>query len=83
MSAQNIATYRVFACNVRNKKIYVLDPAPGTTNKQENIDRCIRTIKQIQQNLTSVVKRVHQDYDEKIPKSWESFIANNVPPCSK
>jgi len=47
MPAQNIATYRVFACNVRNKKIYVLDPAPGTTNKQENMDRCIHTIKQI------------------------------------
>ena len=74
--------YQVFALNVRNKHVFVLDPTPGTTNKGERLTRYVRRIMQIEQNIKSVVKLKHPNCEDIIAKPWNHFIADNVPFCS-
>ena len=83
MPDTNLGFYRVFAINVTNKRVFVLDPTVVTGPKGERLRRCARAIEQIEENITSVVKLNHPNYADIKTKPWEHFIADNVPGCSR
>jgi hypothetical protein len=58
----------------------VLDPTPGTTNKGERMKRYYRTLTQIEENITKVVRLKHPNYKV---KHWYHCITDNVPSCSR
>jgi hypothetical protein len=80
MPVASIGYYRIFALNLLDKCVFVLDPTPGTANKGERMKRYYRTLTQIEENITKVVRLKHPNYEV---KHWHHCIADNVPSCSR
>jgi hypothetical protein len=80
MPITSIGYYRIFALNLLDKCVFVLDPTPGTTNKGERMKRYYRTLTQIEENITKVVRLKHPNYKV---KHWYHCITDNVPSCSR
>jgi hypothetical protein len=80
MPLANIGYYRIFALNLLDKCVFVLDQTPGTANKEERMRRYYHTLTQIEENITKVVRLKHPNYEV---KHWHHCITYDVPSCSR
>jgi hypothetical protein len=81
MPVSSIGHYRIFALNLRDSRIFILDPTTtGIVDKEDRIKRFSRALKQIEENLARVVRLKHSNYEGKI---WQHCIADNIPSASR
>jgi hypothetical protein len=81
MPISSIGYYRVFTLNMRDSRIFILDPTTtGIVDKEDWMKRFSRALKQIEENIARVVKLKHSNYEGKI---WQHRIADNVPSASR
>jgi hypothetical protein len=81
MPVSSISYYRVFALNLRDSHIFVLDPTTiGIVDKEDRMKQFSRALKQIEQNIARVVRLKHSNYEGKI---WQHYITDNVPSASR
>jgi hypothetical protein len=67
MPVSSIGYYRVFAINMRDSHIFILDPTTtGTIHKEERMKRFSRALKQIEENIETIVRLKHSNYEGKI-----------------
>jgi hypothetical protein len=81
MPVSSIGYYRVFALNLRDSHIFILDPTTaGIVDKEDWMKRFSRALKQIEENITRVVRLKHSNYEGKIR---QHCITNNVSSTSR
>jgi hypothetical protein len=81
MPVSSIGYYRVFALNLRDSRIFILDPMTiGIIDKEDRMKRFSRALKQIEENIARVVRLKHSNYEGKI---WQHCITDNVPSASR
>jgi hypothetical protein len=81
MPVSSIGHYRIFALNLRDSRIFILDPTTtGIVDKEDRIKRFSRALKQIEENLARVVRLKHSNYEGKI---WQHCITDNIPSASR
>jgi hypothetical protein len=81
MPISSIGYYRVFTLNMRDSRIFILDPTTtGIVDKEDWMKRFSRALKQIEENIARVVKLKHSNYEGKI---WQHRITDNVPSASR
>jgi hypothetical protein len=81
MPVSSIGHYRIFALNLRDSHIFILDPTTtGIVDKEDRIKLFSRALKQIEENLARVVRLKHSNYEGKI---WQHCIADNIPSASR
>jgi hypothetical protein len=60
MPISSIGYYRVFTLNMRDSRIFILDPTTtGIVDKEDWMKRFSRALKQIEENIARVVKLKH------------------------
>jgi hypothetical protein len=63
----SIGYYRVFALNLRDSHIFILDTmTAGIIEKEDWMKQFSRALKQIEENIASVVRLKHSNYEGKI-----------------
>jgi hypothetical protein len=81
MLVSSIGYYRVFAVNMRDSHIFILDPTTtGIVHKEERKKRFSHALKQIEENIATIVRLKHSNYEGKI---WQHCIADNVSSTSR
>jgi hypothetical protein len=81
MPVSSIGHYRIFALNLRDSRIFILDlTTTGIVDKEDRIKRFSRALKQIEENLARVVRLKHSNYEGKI---WQHCITDNIPSASR
>jgi hypothetical protein len=81
MPVSSIGYYRVFALNLRDSRIFILDPTTiGIVDKEYRMKWFSHALKQIEENIARVVRLKHSNYEGKI---WQHCIADNVPSASR
>jgi hypothetical protein len=65
MPVSSIGYYRIYAINLKDKCIWILDPTPGSAYKGERLKHYSRTLKQIEENIIKVVRLKHLNYEVK------------------
>jgi hypothetical protein len=76
-----IGYYRVFAVNMRDNHIFILDPTTTEViHKEERMKRFSRALKQIEENIAKIVRLKRSNYEGKI---WQHCIIDNVPSASR
>jgi hypothetical protein len=67
MPVPSIGYYRVFTVNMRDSHIFILDPTTtGIIHKEERMKRFSRALKQIEENIATVVRLIYSNYEGKI-----------------
>jgi hypothetical protein len=81
MPISSIGYYQVFALNLRDSHIFILDPmTTGIIDKEDWMKRFSRALKQIEENIARVVRLKHSNYEGKI---WQHCITDNVLSASR
>jgi hypothetical protein len=81
MPISSIGYYHVFALNMRDSHIFILDLTTiGIVDKEDRMKRFSRALKQIEENIARVVRLNQLNYEGKI---WQHCIADNVPSGSR
>jgi hypothetical protein len=81
MPVSSIGHYRIFAVNMRDSHIFILDSTTtGIVYKEEQMKRFSHTLKHIEENIATVVRLKHSNYEGKI---WRHCITDNVPSSSR
>jgi hypothetical protein len=63
----SIGYYRVFALNLRDSHIFILDTTTtGIVEKEDWMKQFSRELKQIEENIAIVVRLKHSNYEGKI-----------------
>jgi hypothetical protein len=66
MHVSSIGYYCVFALNLRDNHIFILDLATiGIINKEDRMKRYSRALKQIEKNIARVVRLKYSNYEGK------------------
>jgi hypothetical protein len=67
MPVSSIGYYRVFTLNLRDSRIFILDPmTTGIVDKEDRMKRFSHTLKQIEENIARVVRLKYSNYEGKI-----------------
>jgi hypothetical protein len=67
MHVSSIGYYRVFTPNLRDSHIFILDPTTiGIVNKEDGMKQFSHALKQIEENITKVVRLKHSNYEGKL-----------------
>jgi hypothetical protein len=67
MHVSSIGYYRVFTLNLRDSRIFILDPTTtGIIDKEDRMKRFSHALKQIEENIARVVRLKHSNYEGKI-----------------
>jgi succinyl-CoA synthetase beta subunit len=81
MLVSSIGYYRVFTLNLRDSHIFILDPTTtGIVDKEDWMKRFSRALKQIEENIATVVRLKHSNYEGKM---WQYCITDNIPSTSR
>jgi succinyl-CoA synthetase beta subunit len=81
MLVSSIGYYRVFTLNLRDSHIFILDPTTtGIVDKEVWMKRFSRALKQIEENIATVVRLKHSNYEGKM---WQYCITDNIPSTSR
>jgi hypothetical protein len=75
MPVSSIGYYQIYAINLKDKGIWILDSTPGSVDKGEQLKRFSHTLKQIEENIIKVVRLKHPNYEV---KHWYHCITDNV-----
>jgi hypothetical protein len=73
MTVSSIGYYRVFALNLRDSHIFILDSTKTEIVDKDRMKSFYRALKQIKENITRAVKLKHSNYEGKI---WQHCIAD-------
>jgi hypothetical protein len=66
MHVSSIGYYCVFALNLRDSHIFILDLTTiGIINKEDRMKRYSRALKQIEENIARVVRLKYSNYEGK------------------
>jgi hypothetical protein len=65
MPVSSIGYYQIYAVNLKDTCIWILDPTPGNANEGEGLKRYSHTLKQIEENVIKVVRLKHPNYEVK------------------
>jgi hypothetical protein len=66
VSISSIGYYHIFALNLRDSHIFILDLiTTGIINKEDRVKRFSHALKQINRNITRVVRLKHSNYEGK------------------
>jgi hypothetical protein len=77
MPISSIGYCCVFALNLRDGRIFILDPTTtGIVDQEDRMKRFSRTLKQIEENIEKVMRLKHSNNEGKI---WQYCIVDNVP----
>jgi hypothetical protein len=67
MHVSSIGYYRVFTLNLRDSRIFILDPTTtGIIDKEDRMKRFSHALKQIEEKIARVVRLKHSNYEGKI-----------------
>jgi hypothetical protein len=67
MHVSSIGYYHVFALNLRDSHIFILDPTTtGNVDKEDRMKWLSRALKQIEENIATVARLKHSNYEGKI-----------------
>jgi hypothetical protein len=81
MLVSSIGYYHVFALNVRDSHIFILDPMiTWIIDKEDQMKWFSHALKQIEENIERVVRLKYSNYEGKI---WQHYITDNVPSASR
>jgi hypothetical protein len=81
MPVSSIGYYCVFALNLRDSHIFLLDPTTtGIVDKEDRMKRFSRALKLMEENIARVMRLKHSNHEGKI---WQHCITDNVPSTSK
>jgi hypothetical protein len=81
MPISSIGYYRVFALNLRDSRIFILDPmTTKIIDKEDRMKRLSHALKQIEENIARVVRLKHSNCEGKI---LYHCITDNVPSASR
>jgi hypothetical protein len=81
MPVSSIGYYCVFALNLRDSRIFILDlMTTGIIDKEDRMKRFSRALKQIEENIVRVMRLKHSNYEERI---WQHCITDNVLSASR
>jgi hypothetical protein len=70
----SIGYYWVFAVNLNDKCVFILDPTPGSADKGEQLKCYSRTLKQIEENIIKIMRLKHPHYEVK--HSYDCIVDN-------
>jgi hypothetical protein len=71
---------RKYIIKLSGQCVFLLDPTPGTANKEERMRCYYYILTQIEENIIKVVRLKHPNYEV---KHWHHCITDNVPSCSR
>jgi hypothetical protein len=67
MHVLSIGYYCVFALNLRDSRIFILDLMTiGIVDKEDQMKRFSRALKQIEENIATIMRLKHSNYEGKI-----------------
>jgi hypothetical protein len=67
MPVSSIGYYRVFTLNLRDSRIFVLDPmTTGIVDKEDRMKRFSHALKHIEENIATILRFKHSNYEGKI-----------------
>jgi hypothetical protein len=67
MHVLSIGYYRVFTLNLRDSHIFILDlMTTGIVDKEDQMKRFSHALKQIEENIATIMRLKHSNYEGKI-----------------
>jgi hypothetical protein len=67
MHVLSIGYYRVFTLNLRDSRIFILDlMTTGIIDKEDQMKRFSHALKQIEENIATIMRLKHSNYEGKI-----------------
>jgi hypothetical protein len=81
MLISSIGYYRIFALNLRDSHMFILDlTITGIVDKEDQMKQFSYALKQIEENIARVVRLRRSNYEGEI---WQHCITDNVPSASR